>query len=229
MKTDTVSAPLSQKLRVPADIVYITLPLMCWALLAFRWCGLWLTEPWMVGVIVIYYALAVAYLVFAFIVRMRVIDIIGLFLLLAASFFVWIPYHWVLAVLLVPALFMAFYKRRRKAAATILTMLVGGIMLIGFAFAGLFRFLILKPERLAYHTSPDGRYAALQYSFTVMPGGTEVLLCRVYGPLLVQERRLYLANYPYGNIEWLDESTILIYGDTMNVFEDPEIKNYDPF
>jgi len=84
----------SGQLRIPAHIVFIALPLLCWGLLAFRWCDLWLTRPWMLGVIVFYYALAAAYLAFSFFVRMRVIEIVGLFLLLAASLFMWIPYHW---------------------------------------------------------------------------------------------------------------------------------------
>jgi len=104
-------------------------------------------------------------------------------------------------------------------------------MIIVFAFAAMFGFFILRPEKLEYHMSPDGRYTALEYAFTQIPGGTDVLLCHAYGPLLIQERALYLANYSDfgGNIEWLDDSTILIYGDKMDVFKDPEIKNYDYF
>ena len=91
MKAEKNPDQFVRKLRTPAHIIYIVLPLLCWALLAFRWCGLWLTKPWMVGVIVFYYAMAAAYLVFIFIVRMRVIDIAGMFLLLAASLIMWIP------------------------------------------------------------------------------------------------------------------------------------------
>lgn len=227
METQPVLVPLSQKLRVPADVVFITLPLLCWALIAFRWCGLWLTEPWMVGVTVLYYAMAAAYLVFTVMVRMRVVEIVGLFLLLVACIVIWLPYHWVLAVLLVPALFMAFYKRAKKVAAIVLAAIAGFIVFLILIFP----FTSLTPEKYAYHPSPDGRYTALEYAFTLVPSGTDVCLCRVYGPLLVEERVLYLANYSDfgGKIEWLDDSTILIYGDKMDVFEDPEIKNYDYF
>lgn len=227
MKTDNVTDVFVQKLRVSADIVHIALPLLCWALFAFERSGFWLTQPWMVGVIVFYYALAAAYLVFAFIVRMRVISIVGLFLLLAASLFTLLPYHWVLAVLLVPVLFMAFYKRRKQIAAIVLTTVTGFFVLIVL----LFPLTSSTPIKYIYHSSPDGRYVALEFAFTQVPSGDVVLLCRAYGPLLVRERRLYLANYGDfgGDIEWLDKSTILIYGDTMNVFEDPEIKNYDYF
>lgn len=231
MKAEKKPNSFNHKLRIPAQIVYIVLPLLCWALIAFRWCGLWLTQPWMVGVIVFYYALAAAYLVFAFVVRMRIIDIIGLFLLLAASYYMWIPYHWVLAILLLPALFVALYKRGNKTAGTILTALAGLGVLLVIGFYVLLNFSGLTPEKCKYHASPDSRYVALEYAFTVVPGGTEVLLCRAYGSLLVEERVLYLANYSDfgGNIEWLDESTILIYGVEMNVFEDPVINNYVPF
>ncbi len=231
MKTEKPPNSFVLKLRTPAYIVYITLPLLCWALLAFRWCGLWLTQPWMTGVVVVYYAMAVVYLAFAFVVRMRVIDIIGLFLLLISSLFMWIPYHWVLAVFLVPALFMALYKRGYTAVAVVLTVLTSAIMLIVFAFAAFFYFSILEPEKNAYHMSPDGRYIVLEHAFDEHLGETDVLLCRAYGPLLVEERMLYLANCSDfgGGIQWIDEGTILIYGEEMDVFEDPAIDNYKFF
>ena len=100
------------------------------------------------------------------------------------------------------------------------------VLWISFVFKG------LVPEEYAYCPSPDGHYIAFEHKYHwLFFGGTDVLLCRVNGPLLVQERTLYMANYSDfgGDIEWLDESTILIYGDKMDVFKDPVIKNYDPF
>lgn len=141
----------------------------------------------------------------------------------------WMPYHWVLAVLLVPVLFMAFYKRGNKTAAVVLTVLAGIYML--FVIMVTLMFIGLVPDKYAYHMSPDGQYIALEHEYRYLfYGCTDVLLYRVNGPLLVQERALYLADSSDfgGNIQWLDESTILIYGDTMDVFEDPIIKNYTP-
>jgi hypothetical protein len=228
-KTDADPDQFAQKMRVPADIVHIMFPVLCWALLAFRWNDLWLTKQWMAVVIVAYYALAVTYLIFILFVRMRVIAIVGLFLLLAASLFMWIPYNWVLAVLLVPALFWVFYKRGSKTAAIVLAATTGAITLLIILFCG--SFLGLIPEKFTYYTSLDGRYVALEYAFTQIPSGTDVFLCHEKGPLLVKERILYLANYSDygGSIEWLDESTILIYGEKMDVFNDPTIYNYTAF
>lgn len=78
------------------------------------------------------------------------------------------------------------------------------------------------PEEYEYHISPDGRYAVLEYSFTQISNGTNVYLCRANEPLMVTERKLYLASYSdYGKeIKWLDQSTVFIYGEKMNVFKD---------
>lgn len=229
METQPVSVPLSQKLRVPADIVFITLPLLCWALIIFRRYGLLVTQPWMVGVTVLYYAVAAAYLVFAVMVRMRVVEIVGLLLLVAASLFMWLPYYWVLAILFGPAVLMAFRKRGSNTAAVVFTVLAGVYIL----FTILLSFTIkgLLPDKYAYHKSPDGHYTVLEHQYQwLFYISTDIELYRAYGPLLVHERALYLANGSDfgGDIEWLDESTIRIYGDTMDVFKDPVIKNYDP-
>lgn len=230
METQSVSVPLSQKLRVPADIVFITLPLLCWALIIFGWNGLWLTEPWMAGVTVLYYALAAAYLVFAVMVRMRVVEIVGLLMLVVASLFMWLPYHWVLAILFGPAVFMAFRKRGSKTAAIVLTVLTGVYILFTILLSFMLKGLV--PDKYAYHKSPDGQYIALEHQYQqLFYISTDILLYRTYGPLLVQERVLYLANGSDfgGNIEWLDGSTILIYGAKMDVFKDRMIENYDYF
>lgn len=209
--------------------MHIVFPVLCWGLVALRWSGIWFTKPCVTALIVLYYTIAAAYLISTFIVRMRIIAIVGLFLLLAASLFMWIPYHWVLSMFLVPALFVAFYKRKNKVTATVLTLITGIIFLSIFRLLMLFG--CLAPEKYTFYISPDGKYVALEYAFRQIPSGTDVLLCRVTGPLLVQERVLYLANYSdYGSkIKWLDQSTIIIYGEKMDVFKDPTIHNYTPF
>jgi len=241
MKLFSSSNQFAQKMRKPASIVFIIFPLACLTLLAFMWSDIWLTKPWLVGVSISYYGLAVAYLIFTFVVRMRVIAIIGLFLLLAASLllfaaslfmwmpYTWIPYHWVLAVLLVPALFMAFYKRGNTGAAIALTTVAGIIALFVLLISALLGGF--APAKYEYHTSPDDQYVALEYSFSMMPSGADVFLCRVNGPFLDSERILYVANYSDfgGKIEWLNDSTVIIYGDRMDVFKDPIIYNYVPF
>ena len=229
METEPVSMPLSQKLRVPADIVFITLPLLCWALIIFRSSGLWLTEPWMVGVTVFYYALAAAYLVFTVMVRMRVVEIVGLFLLLFACIFMWLPYHWVLAVLLVPALSVAFFKRGSRIAVIVLTTLIGIVMAIMLLYSWFSS--RLEPEKYAYHVSPNGQYVALEHkTHAIFNYGTYVLLYRAYGPLLVQTRELCIADTTAfgGSIEWLDERTIMIYGEKTDVLFGPTIRTFFP-
>ena len=218
-----------QKLRMPANIVHIALPLICWSLLVLRWCGFWFIEPWVSIVTIVYYALSAAYIALVFFVRMQVMAIIAMLLLLIASFFIWIPYHWVLTIFLVPSLFIIFYKRGNKFAATVFTPLIGSIVLLVMMFSLITKGLI--PEKYTYYTSPNGRYVALEYAFTQIPSGTDVLLCRANGPLLNKERVLYLADYSDfgGKIQWLNDGTILIYGEKMNVFKDPVIKNYTPF
>lgn len=220
---------LAINLRVPAGIAHIAFPLFCWALVALRWCNIWLTAPWMVGVIVFYYVLAAAYLFFAFIVRMRITGIIGLALVMMAFLFVWVPYNWVLALLFIPVICRVSYDRDNKLAAIILTVLACISVLFVISASLLFKGLI--PEKYAYHPSPDGHYIALEYAFTMIPSGTDVLLCRVNGLLLIQERVLYLANYSDfgGEIEWQDQRTILIYGEKMDVFNDPVLERYIPF
>lgn len=229
MTRDNIFKQSAPKLRVPADIVHIVFPIMCWALLVLRWCGIWLISPLMTAVIIIYYVLAAAYLFFTFITSVRVIGFIGLFLTLVACFYLWVPYNWIFSVLLIPAMFIAFYKRGKTVAAAVLTILVSICVLSIIWFSMLFHSLV--PEKYAYYISADGRYAALEYAFTQLPGGTDVYLCRVSGPLLVFERVLYLANYSdYGKeIEWLDQNTIFIYDEKMDVFKDPAIKNYSAF
>ncbi len=229
MKSETDLGRSVEKMRVPADFVQILFPVLCWALLAFRWSGLWWAEQWMPIVIAIYYVLAVVYLISVFFVRMWVIPIVGLFLLLVASLFMWIPYNWVLAILLVPALFWVFYKRGSKITAIVLTTTTGAVTLLLILFG--VSFLGLIPEQYSYYTSPDARYVALEYAFTRIPSGTDIVLCRDKGPFLVKECVLYLANYADygGKIEWLDERTIHIYGDNMDVLNDPVIHNYTAF
>lgn len=229
METEPVSMPLSLKLRVPADIVFITLPLLCWALVIFRWCGLWLTQPWLVGLTVVYYALAAAYLVFAVIVRMRIVEIVGLFVLLAACIFIWLPLHWVLAVLLLPALFMAFYKRGNKRRAIIVTAIISFFVLLPLFLTLMVcsvifhNFSCFIPDRYAYHASPNGEFTAVEHaSYTLFGGTDDVVLYRANGPLLSQKRDLCLSlseNFG-GSIEWLDERTIRIYGEQMDIFKD---------
>lgn len=219
----------AQKMRIPPGIVHIAFPVLCWTLVISRWCGVWFTEPCMSGVIVFYYVLAAAYLFFTFIKGMRVIAIIGFFLMLAAFLFVWIPYNWVLAILMVPAAFRAFHDGDSKAFETVMTVLLGISVLFVIGVSKLFGGL--NPEKYEYHMSPDSRYVALEYAFKMMPGGTDIMLCRACGPLLIKERVLYLANYSGfgGKIEWLDGSTIVIYGEKMDVFKDPPIERYDYF
>lgn len=134
-----------------------------------------------------------------------------------------------LAILLIPAIFITFYKRGKKDLAVTLTALAAGSFLIVISFTMLFN--SLNPEKFAYHISPNGGYIAIEYAFTMIPGGTDVLLYRVNGPLLIKKRVLYLANYADfgGKIEWLDDSNIRIYGEKMDVFKDPVIENYIPF
>lgn len=215
---------LSQKLRVPAGIIHAIFPLLCWVLLIFRWKGYWLTEPWMVAVIVVYYVFAAAYLFFMYTTRVQVFAIVGLFLALIASLFMWIPYHWFLAELMVPALFMAFYNRKKTyTAATAFTVIVGVIAAIVIGIALLTR--SLGPEQYTYYPSPDGRYVALERGTQSIGGKDDVLLCRVEGPLLVSERTIYRglkADFG-GNIEWLDQNMILIYGEKMDPFKDNAI------
>jgi hypothetical protein len=220
---------IEQKLSKPAHIVHIAFPILCWALVILRWCGVWFTLPLMTSVIIVYYVLAAAYLFFTFIIRMKVIAIIGLLLTLAACFYLWIPYNWIFTLLLIPAIFTAFYKRGNTVIAAVLTILVIICTLIIIAFSLLFDSLV--PEKYAYHISPDGHYATLEYAFTQLPGGTDVYLCHVNGPLMVSERILYLAKYSdYGSkIEWLDDSNVYIYDRKMDVFRDPVIENYTAF
>lgn len=219
---------LAQSVRLPAGIVHIAFPLLCWALVVLRWCNVFFIGPWTAAVIVLYYVLAAAYLFFTFITGMRVITIIGLFLTLAAFLFVWIPYNWVLAILMVPAVFRASYSRDTRGTAVVLTILTCVVILfiISLSHGG------LTPEQIAYHPSPDGSYAAIEHEYQIVFfGGTDVLLCRACGPLLIKERTLYLGNHDdFGRkIEWLNESTIIIYGEKMDVFKDPVIERYDYF
>lgn len=241
MKNISNFNPKTHKMRIPGSIVFIVLPLLCLVLLVFRWSDIWLTKPWMIGVSVSFYVLSVAYLILAFIVRMRVIYVIGLLLLLAtnilplvATILLWkhyilIPYYWVLMVLLIPALFMVIKNRGIKDTAQVFAMILSIIVLLAvLIFLVLSRFVPVKYE---YHISPNGKYAVLEYSFTTLLSGTDVYLCRVNGPLMDTERLLYLANYSdFGReIEWLDDTNVLIYSHTMDVFQDPLIKVYDPF
>ncbi len=229
MIKNAVFSRFAKKVRIPAEIVHIAFPLLCWVLVAFSWCKIWLTEPWMLAITVFYYALAAAYLFSIFITRMRITAIVGLFLALLACLFIWIPYNWMLAVLLVPAMFMAFYNRGSKKTFP-LTILTGIIVL--FIVIVSLKFNDLAPEKYAYHPSPDGRYVALEHEYQLLFfGGTDVLLCRSKGPLLVQERVLYLGDHIDfgGKIEWLDQSILLIYDWKMDVFKDPVIENYTPF
>lgn len=229
MKSETGLGWFVEKMRVPADLVQILFPILCWALLAFRWSGLWWAEHWMPVVFSVYYVLAAIYLISVVFVRMRVVSLAGLFLLLVSSLFMWIPYNWVLAILLVPALFWAFYKKGSKTAAIVLTATTGAVTLLAILFN--VSFLGLIPEKYAYYKSPDARYVALEYAFTYIPSGTDIVLCREEGLFLVKERVLYLANYADygGKIEWLDERTIHIYGDKMDVLNDSAIHNYTAF
>lgn len=116
MTKDNIFNGHAQKLHVPADIVHITFPMLCWALLILRWCGIWLTYPLMTAVIIIYYVLAAAYIFFTFMIKMKVIWIIGLLLTFISCLFVWIPYNWIFAVLLIPAMSRAFYRESKIAA-----------------------------------------------------------------------------------------------------------------
>lgn len=231
MKDSTAFSRLAQKLRIPAGIVLNVFPILCCALLVFRWCGLWLTEPWLVALIIFYYVIAVAYLFFAVITRMCAIEIIGLFLTLATCYYMWVPFNWVLAVLLVLALFIAPHKRGIKTVTTVFATIAGFIVVIIILICILFNFNGLIPDKYLYHTSLDGRYVALEYAFTQIPVGMVVTLYRVNGILLIEEKVLYLANYSHfgGKIEWLDESTINIYGEEMDVFKDPTLNRYIPF
>lgn len=241
MKDISSSNQVAQKMRIPASIVFIALPLLCLVLLIFKWSDIWLTKPWMIGVSVSFYVLSVVYLIFVFIVRMRVIEVIGFLILLAANIlplfatillwkhYIWIPYYWVLTVLLIPALFMVIKNRGNKDTAQVFAMILSIIVLLAvLIFLIPSRFVLAKYE---YHISPNGEYAVLEYSFTTLLSGTDVYLCRVNGPLMNEERILYLANYSdFGReIEWLNDSNVLIYSHTMDVFQDPLIKDYDPF
>ena len=179
----------------------------------------------MTTVIVLYYAFATAYLFFALIVRMRVIAIVGLFLVLVACLFVWTPYNWVFALLLIPIVFKVFYQRKDVYTAIALT-IATGIITLYFVAMGL---LVTRaiPEQYAYYQSPNGRYVAIEHTYEwFVFGGTNVLLCRTNGPLLIPERILYLGeHFDFGGkIEWLNKSTILIYGEKMDAFKDPAIE-----
>lgn len=241
MKNISNSNTNAQKIRIPASIVFIVLPLLCLVLLIFKWNDIWLTIPWMIGASVSFYVLSVAYLVFACIFRMRLIEVIGFFILLATNIlplvgtilmwkhYILIPYYWVLMVLLMPALFMVVRNRVNKNAAQIFAMILSIIvLLIVLVFLLLTGFV---PAKYEYTISPNGEYVALEYSFTTLPGGTDVYLCRTNGPLLNTERILYLANYSdFGReIEWLNDSNVFIYKHTMDVFQDEIIKDYNHF
>ena len=227
MEKSAIFSRFAHKLRIPADIVHIVFPVYCWALVAFRWSGLWLTEPWMTAVIALYYVMAAAYLFFTFFTRVRVVGIVGLFIVIAACIFVWVPHNWVFALLLIPAFFKAFKDKKDVPTAIAFTIVVGLITLI-FVCASLL-LSRAEPYKYAYHPSPVGGHVALELANSgVFFNGTDVVLYRINGSLLIIERVLYLGDYvDYGDgIEWLDQSTIFIYGETMDAFRDPIIHNY---
>lgn len=225
MANSSILNQLAHKLRTPALIVHIAFPLYCWALLAFRWSGLWLTQPWMVAVIVLYYVMAIAYLFFIFITRISVVGIVGLFVVIAACIFVWIPHNWVFALLLIPALFKAFRDKKDVPTAIAFTIAFGVFMLPIIIW--ILKVPGVEPIKYAYYDSPDGCHVVVEHTPWGLTRGTNVVLHRMYGPLLVPEKTLYMGEGIDfgGGIEWVDQNSIHIYGDTMDVFKDPTIDN----
>ena len=225
MEKSGIFSRFAHKLRIPADIVHIVFPVYCWALVAFRWSGLWLTEPWMTAVIALYYVMAASSLFFTVVTHMRVVGIVGLFIVIAACLFGWLPQNWVLALLLMSAFFKAFKDKKDVPTAIEFTIALG-VFVLPITILGLMSTRV-APLKYAYYESSDGRHVILEQTPWGLISGTDVVLHRMYGPLLVPERTLYMGEGIDfgGGIEWLDQNTILIYGETMDVFKDPTINN----
>jgi hypothetical protein len=203
-------------MKTAARVLQIAFPVICLMTVILNRLGIVLIDKNVEMVLlVIFYTVAATYTLSLYFFEASVIGIVFIFIFYLSLLFLDIPFLWIIAIAILPNIYLISTRKGYKAAAAVLVIgiIVSSILVLLSISNG------FVSTQKAYFFSPDKKYTAEVYISNqgAMGGEEEVNLYRNFSPFFAAKiKNLYYYNNSYMQwkenipVWWIDNNTIEI-------------------
>ena len=208
-------------MKASAKAVQTVFPSLCLIAIILNWFGIELIEKNVeLILLILFYVLALVYVLTFYFFETSIISVVFIFIMYVALFFLKTPFSWLVAIAMMPCIYIVFKKKEYKIAGVAI---VFGIIVA--SFLGLSAIFSNTIQRI-YYFSPDNKYVAVSFinDQGALGGDEDVTLYSNYSSIFIIKIKVL---YYYDNsrmewketihVRWTDEKTIRVEDNSYNI------------